>query len=167
MKTLAGILAVLFMSQVAMANPEPIQKDWLSSMLSKVVSFAQSQVKKEDDVPVAVAGLRGSQKKEADIEPYWKGEITVRSQDFKVWKEIEKKMQEGAYQEALTRINQFKGQFNKSRLMPQVQFTMGLALAGLGKNKEAVSAFQDVIKQYPDHELVGACKEGITRLNKA
>ncbi len=60
-------------------------------------------------------------------------------------------MQEGAYQEALAGINQFKGQFIKSRLMPQVQFTLGLALAGLGKNKEAVTAFQDVIKQYPEH----------------
>ena len=167
MKTLSAIVAMLFISQIAWANPEPVQKAWLSGMLSKVVSFAQSQVKKDDEVPVAVAGLRGSQKKEVELEPYWKGEVTVRPQDFKAWKEIEKKMQEGAYQEALAGINQFKGQFIKSRLMPQVQFTLGLALAGLGKNKEAVTAFQDVIKQYPEHELVGACKEGITRLNKA
>lgn len=167
MKTLAGILGALLISQVAFANPEPAQKDWLSMMLSKAVAIAQSQLKKEDEVPVAVAGLRGAQKKETEIEPYWKGEVTVRSQDFKTWKEIEKKMQEGAYQEALSRIQDFKGKFSKSRLMPQVQFTMGLALAGLGKNKDAVLAFQDVIKQYPEHELVGACKEGISRLNKA
>jgi len=167
MKTLAGILGVLLVSQIAFANPEPVQKDWLSTMLAKAVAIAQSQLKKDDEVPVAVAGLRGTQKKETEIEPYWKGDVTVRSQDFKVWKDIEKKMQEGAYQEALTRIQDFKSHYNKSRLMPQVQFTMGLALAGMGKNKDAVSAFQDVIKQYPEHELVGACKEGITRLNKA
>jgi len=143
---------------------------WLDSMMAKVVEFAEQQVSQgegDGDVPVAVAGLRGKKKKADKMEPYWKGELTRRSTDYLVYRDIEKKMQEGNYRQALQLIEDFKKTYKQSKLLPEVYFTHALAFAGIGKHEKAVTTFQELIKRYPQHDLVQPSKEGISRLKKA
>lgn len=168
MKKFAACIAVLMIAGSAGAKESPLDlTSWLDAMLHRVAVATEQHLQKEGDVPVAVAGLRGSEQKAGQLEPFWKGDMTVRSLDYQAYREIERRMQEGKYADALRLSDEFKKRYAKSRLLPEVQFTTGLAYAGMGNHKQAVASFEELIKLYPQHELVDASKEGIARLKKA
>ena len=154
-------------SQMLRAAPESDLTSWLTSMVSRVAAVAEEKLAQRDSqVPVAAAGLRGSEQSKQSMEPYWKGELTTRSPDYQAYHQIELKMQEGRYTDSLNLIQAFQQKFPKSRLIPEVRFTAGLAYAGLGQSKPALAAFEDVVKQYPNHELAEPSRQGIARLKK-
>jgi len=167
-----GLVIALFIATPSFARKkvDPQLSGWLEDMLAKVVVLAEQHINKsksDKDTPVAVAGLRGSERKGEKMEPYWKGELSLRSPDVQLYQKMERLMQDGKYAKALGLSDQFKNKFSKSKLLPEVYFTRGLAYAGLGRSKKAVQAFNVLIKSFPQHELVDASKSGIARLKKA
>ena len=167
-----AIVAALLFSSAAGAAESATAEDlsaWLKSMLVRVAQMTNAQVQESADagnVPVAVAGLRGSEQKK-DMEPYWKGTLTTRSVDYLAYRQIEQKMQAGDYKDALRLTKSFQKEYARSKLVPEVLFTSALAYTGVGQSKEALGAFEDLVKRYPEHDLATPSKEGISRLRKA
>jgi TolA-binding protein len=149
--------------------PSADLSSWLQAMMEKVVEVTEQKLSNDSqkESNVAVAGLRGNEDEVAKLEPYWKGEITRRSSDYKDYQEIETVMQKGNYQKALELMSVFRKKYHESKLLPQIYFNQGLAYAGVGNNKAAVKAFRLLIDYFPQHELVEPSKSGIERLSKA
>ena len=166
---LVGLIIAVFiiaLSQVGETQDKERRdtNTWVESMVKTVVQITEKQVDQNEEVPVAVAGLRGNQKKSSSMKPYWKGDLSRRAPDYKDYNIIQVQMQKQDYRKAIQLVNRFKKEHPNSKLLPEVQFTLGLAHAAIGNQKKATLAFEEFIHQFPDHDLADSSREGIERL---
>lgn len=131
--------------------------DFMASFWSKVV---KSGKKGQSTVPTSVAGLRGAeQEKEKELVPYWKGK--EKGKDGAAMTEIESLVSRKEFVKAIEALKSFGPSYPDSPLKPTSVLMLAYCYTQTGKEGAAKLAFEEFLKNYPNHELAADAKVGI------
>lgn len=133
---------------------------WMSLFWSKVATVGK---RGPSTIPTAVAGVKGAeQEKGKELTPYWKGK--EKSKDGAQMAEIESLINQKDFAKAIESLKSFGETYSDSPLKPIAILSLAYCYAETGKTDEAKLAFEDFLKNYPDHELAADARAGIELL---
>lgn len=131
--------------------------DFMASLWSKIVKTGK---KRSASVPTSVAGLRGAeQEKEKELVPYWKGK--EKDKDAAAMSDIEDLINKNEFVGAIEALKSFGPSYPDSPLKPASVLMLAYCYTQTGKQGDARLAFENFLKDYPNHELALDAKAGI------